>query len=229
MKTPPLISVVCPIHSSNHKLEAIRNVLLSSNVPIELIVVINNPEISVKIVPQNFEETVVKCPRRGRGYAFLAGIAEVRGRITMLLHSDTVPPLGWDHVILSALANPDVVGGGFSLSYDTRNPLLEIVSWLSNQWVRLTKEMYGDRAMFVQTNILERCLSALDVPLYEDLRLARCMLRQGDLILANQKIETSAVKYQKYGVLEYLRKIWLSRIWYHLGVSTSQIYDMYYS
>ncbi|MFW9767357.1 MAG: hypothetical protein ACFFEM_00950, partial [Candidatus Thorarchaeota archaeon] len=99
----PSISVITPIHTANHKLQEIRKVLSSSTHPTELIIVINNPELIGQIESQSNNEKVVIASRKGRGFAFLKGITNITGLITLLLHSDTIPPVGWDNAILSAL------------------------------------------------------------------------------------------------------------------------------
>ena len=224
-----LISVVTPIHTTNHKLPQIRKALSSSTEPIQLILVLNNPKLVKQIIPQASNEIVVVAPRKGRGFALLQGIAKVTGNITLLLHSDTIPRIGWDRAILSALEDPRVVGGGFSITYDTPNPYLEILSWLSNQWVRISGELYGDRAMFIRSQILKRCMSVLEVPLFEDLRLAKCMHRHGRVVVLKEEVETSAEGYRNYGIRGYIGKIWFSRLWYAMGGAPFQIYREYYS
>lgn len=221
--------MVTPIHTTNHKLPQIRKTISSANEPIQLVIVLNNPKLAKQISPQSTNELVVVSPQKGRGFALLEGIAKVTGTITMLLHSDTIPPSGWDRVILSALKDPQVVGGGFALSYDAPAPYLKIVSWVSNQWVRFTGELYGDRAMFIRSHILRRCLPVLEVPIFEDLELAHCMQKHGRVVLLDEKVETSAEGYRNHGVIGYIGKIWLCRVWYALGGSPFQIYNVYYS
>ena len=221
--------MITPVHSRQHKLGEIRKSLDSATIPIELIIVLNNSKLVHHIRPNTCEEIVVVCSRRGRGYPFLKGIYEAKGNISLLLHSDTVLPPGWDTAILTALEDDRVVGGGFSLSYENSTPSLEIVSWLSNLWVWLSGELYGDRAIFVRSNTLKQCLAALKVPIFEDLRLKQCMQKQGETVLLGQKVKTSAEKYRKYGLLGYILRIWLVRIWYTLGTDLRRIYAAYYS
>jgi glycosyltransferase involved in cell wall biosynthesis len=221
--------VITPIHTSDHKLPQIRQALSSATHPAELIVVINNPDLTEHIVSQIPNELVVIAPRKGRGFAFLQGIANIKGEITLLLHSDTIPPLGWDESILNAMKDPQVAGGGFSMTYETPDPFLDFICWFSNQWARLTGEIYGDRGMFVRSHILRHCLSALEVPIFEDVRLAHCMRNHGRAILLNDKAVTSEEGYRKYGLLQYIGRVWRSRIWHALGVSPFKIYNYYYS
>ena len=229
MVDSPLISVITPIHTASHKLPKIRTVLATSSTPIQLIIVLNNPQLTEMIKPQNSNELVVVAPRRGRGYAFLEGITRIDGNVTMLLHSDTIPPLGWEKAILTALKNPQVVGGGFSMTHDKPNPYLELGVWFLNQWFRVSGELYGDRAMFIRSNILRRCLSTLEVPLFEDVRLAQCMQKYGRVVLLKEKVETSAASLREYGFFRYFAGFYLCRLWYALGGSPFQIYNSYYS
>jgi hypothetical protein len=225
----PTISVITPVHTENHKLPEIRKALSSSSLSTELIIVINNPELIGQIESQATNEKVVVAPRKGRGFAFLKGIANITGVITLLLHSDTIPPIGWDHAILSALKDPEVVGGGFSMTYGTSKPNLDLGIWLMNQWFRISGELYGDRAMFIRSNILIYCLSVLEVPLFEDLRLVKCMHKHGRVVLLKERVETGAKTLREYGLLRYLGSFLLCRFWYALGGSPFQIYNAYYS
>jgi glycosyltransferase involved in cell wall biosynthesis len=219
----PLISVITPVHTANHKIPQIRKSISSANTPTQLILVLNNPKLANHIIPQGSNELVVAAPRKGRGFAFLQGIANATGNITVLLHSDTIPPIGWDHAILTTLEDPLVVGGGFSMTYDTPRPNLDLGTWLMNQWFRISGELYGDRAMFVRSHILKRCLSILEVPLFEDLRLAQCMHRYGRVVLLKDKVENISKSFREQ--VSFI----LFRLWYALGGSPFRIYNAYYS
>ena len=224
-----LISVITPIHTTNHKIPQIRKVLSLATVPTQLIIVINNPKLTKLIRPQSSNELVVVAHRKGRGFAFLEGIANVTGTITLLLHSDTILPPGWEHAILTALKDPHVVGGGFSMTFETPKPNLDLGVWVMNQWFRISGELYGDRAMFIRSHILRRCLSVLEVPLFEDLRLAQCMKKHGRVVLLKDKVETSTKSIRELGFLRYIGSFLLCRFWYALGGSPFQIYNAYYS
>ncbi|MFW9850568.1 MAG: hypothetical protein ACFFF4_15660 [Candidatus Thorarchaeota archaeon] len=229
MASPPMISVVTPFHSTNHKLPQIRRALASAKVPIQFIMVLNNPKLSNRITVQNSNESIVIASRKGRGFAFLEGIANIKGNFTMLLHSDTIPPFGWDRAILTALENPQVVGGGFSMTYGRRKPYLRVGIWIMNQWFRVTGDLYGDRAMFIRSKFLKNCHSALEVPIFEDLRLAKCMHKQGKVVLLSEKVETDAKDFRVLGFRKYFGNFPLCRIWYALGVSLDQIFKFYYT
>ncbi len=225
----PLISVIIPIHSMNNKLTHIRKALSTATIPTQIILVLNNPTLVKQIAPNASNESMVIAPRRGRGFAFLEGISNIKGNISLLLHSDTIPPHGWDRSILAALEDPHVMGGGFSLTYNTRKPYLELGIRIMDQWFRIAGELYGDRALFIRSHLLKRCFPALEVPLFEDLRLIQCMHYYGKVVLLKEKVETDAKSLRELGFLRYFGNFLLCRFWYALGGSPFQIYNAYYS
>ncbi|MFW9803040.1 MAG: glycosyltransferase [Candidatus Thorarchaeota archaeon] len=225
----PLISVITPIHTSNHRIPEIRRALSLADAPTQLIMVLNNPILIQQIKSQRANEMVVVARRRGRGFAFLQGMTNITGAITLLLHSDTVPLEGWDRAIIAAMEDPEVVGGGFAVAYDTHRPYYDLGLWMLNQWFRISGEFYGDHAMFIRTDVLKSCMEVLEVPLFEDLRLAKCMRKFGRVVLLEKRVETSAEEFRKRGVIPIIAEFMLCRVWYALGGSPLKIYNHYYS
>ena len=110
----------------------------------------------------------------------------------------------------------------FSIIYERRKPHLDLGTWVMNQWFRISGELYGDRAIFVRSHILKRCMSVLDVPLFEDLRLIQCMHRHGRVVLLKDSVETVSKSFHQQ------TKFILFRLWYALGGTPFQLYNSYY-
>jgi glycosyltransferase involved in cell wall biosynthesis len=210
-------------------LSGIRKVLATAKVPIQLIIVLDNKNLEQCVTTLNLNEIIVSSPRKGRGFAFKKGISHATGDIILLLHSDTIPPIGWSQAILKVMKDPNVVGGGFSLTYDIPSPLLNLGIQIINLWFQISKEIYGDRAMFVRSSILHNCLSSMEVPLLEDVRLAKCMRQHGKVVMLKEEVTTSAKALQVQGLLNYIGKFIRCRIWYTLGGDPQTIYQVYYS
>ena len=84
------------------------------------------------------------------------------------------------------------------------------------------------RVYLLRALILSQFYWSLEVPLFEDLRLAKCMHKFGRVVLLKDKVETSAKTFREYGLLRYLGSFLLCRFWYALGGSPFQIYNAYY-
>lgn len=223
------ISVIVPVHKKNSRLSEIRKQINHSQQTVELIIVINNNALEEVIKPENTFEKVVVAEKIGRGYAFIKGIMKSQGDIVLLLHSDTLPPKNWDKAIKNALENDRIVGGGFSMSFDSHSYYLKLLAYSSYIRFRLTGEIVGDRAIFVRSEILKKCLRVMDVPLFEDVRLSKFMRKFGSTTLLKEKVVTSADSFRKNGMLGHFWRIVKCRLLYVLGVDLEKIYKYYYS
>jgi len=169
------ISVIVPIYTKAPRLQAIKESIVASSYPVELIIVVNEKSRVSWIAPTLSRERIVISERVGRGYAFAKGAEKARGEITLLLHSDTILPQKWDDAIMKAMSDERIIGGAFSLSYDVPSLYLKTMIRASDLFIRLTGEIWGDRAIFIRSDILRQCLAVIDVPLFEDVRLSKCM------------------------------------------------------
>ena len=227
-KESPVITVIIPMHQPSHILPRIQTVLATACVPIQTLIVLNNPTSDLQVSTQAPNEEVLFSSREGRGYAFLTGIAHAKGEVILLLHADTVPPVNWDRAILKALKNPQVVGGGFSLTYDQPKGYLTYGAHFIDLVFRVTGELYGDRGMFVRTQTLQKCLNAMDVPLFEDVKLSKCMRSQGKIVMLKDKIIASTEEFLKHGMLGNIKRYVTCRLWYAFGATPQQLYQAYY-
>lgn len=229
MPEPPKFSIIMPLHREHERLSDVLSMVHSAASPLELIIVLNNTALAAKIRAERPNERTIECKRPGRGYAFAEGVAIAKGEITVLLHGDTMLPVGWDSAILRALSDPRVVGGGFHMSFDRSSKYLDFLVRLSDFLVFMRAVMWGDRAIFARTKVLRQCLPALDVPLFEDVRLSKAMRRRGKLVFLDETVVTSADQFWKNGPFAQSMRILKARTWYALGGDPQKIYEYYYS
>jgi len=223
-----LISVIVPIHTSDHLRPAVTEAVKSSPARTELIVVINGPGSGP--MPQSLEaaDKLVTSERQGRGYAFTDGIKEANGEIVVLLHSDTILPVNWAEAIRTALEDPRVVGGAFSRSFDEESGYLWFLTHLGDLFTWLIGDIWGDRAMFVRAEVLRRCLPELEIPIMEDVRLSKCMRGSGKVKLLKESVITSADHFREYGKIGHTLRFLRCRVWYAFGGSPDDIFRYYY-
>ena len=223
-----MISVIVPVHRRESRLQSIRTDVSSSSIPVELIIVINNEELKGSLAPLHSHERIVVSKHIGRGRSLVEGIEEARGYIILLLHSDTVLPPRWDVAIADGLEDTRIVAGGFSRSFDRPNPYLRVLVNVSEFLAHLTGEIWGDRGVFMRSEVARQCLSAIDVPILEDVRLSKCLNRLGKIILLKEKTVTSSEAFRKKGMIRHLLSIVKCRLWYALGGQPRRIYECYY-
>lgn len=228
-KGGPVISVIVPVHEDTTKLMQIRKSVRSSTVTAELIIVLNRPDLVDKITAEGRFEKVVHASRVGRGYAFAEGARLAKGEISLLLHSDTHLPDTWDSAIVKAMSDPKTSGGAFSRSFDDSSAYLRLLLPLGSFFTWMLGDVWGDRGVFLRTQILLECLPALDVPIMEDVRLGRCIRDHGRVRLLRERVITSADAFRKYGKIRHTIRFLKCRVWYALGGDLDQIFDYYYS
>jgi glycosyltransferase involved in cell wall biosynthesis len=225
----PVISVVMPVHRAGANLEEVRKRVHSAASAHELIIVLNDESLAGSVKAGDADERVVMCPRRGRGFAIARGVADARGATVLILHADTLLPPGWDAAINRALSDKRFVGGGFHMKFDRSSPFLDFIIRLSDFLLFLSRAMWGDRAMFARAADLRECLPALDVPLFEDVRLSKALRKRGKLALLDETVVTSAENFRRNGPVTQSLRIFKVRLWYALGGDPQRIDDYYYS
>lgn len=229
MPEAPNFSVIIPVHRDGGLLPEVRSRVHAASASVELVIVQNDRSLAGGIRGERPNEKVVACERRGRGFAFARGAKEVTGEVVVLLHSDTLLPDGWDIAISKAMTDRRNVGGGFHIAFDRPSRFLDFLLLYSDLMVGLGLAMWGDRAMFARAGAMEKCLGALDVPLFEDVRLSKSLRGMGRLVLLKERVVTSADHFWRNGQYAQTARIIKARLWYAFGGDPQRIYDYYYS
>ena len=223
-----MISVIIPHANPNNSLNRICESLAAVSSPIEVILVVSK-DLKGKI-PQEYPiEEIIVSEHPGRGYACVRGLELARGEIIIFLHADTILPQNWDKLIINALSRKNVVGGAFSLTFDTNHQYLKLLILLSDLFFKVYRELWGDRAIFVRAKILKEHASIMDVPIMEDVKLSAFIKKRGKVLMLKEKVITSSETFIKYGLLRHTFRIIKARLWYALGGNLEKIYSYYYS
>jgi len=166
---------------------------------------------------------VVRCARRGRAAQMNDGARSARGSVLLFLHADTGLPPGALAAIDAAFRDRRLVGGGFRHRFDEPRFLLRLISAWSTARARLVRVHYGDQAMFVRRDVFERIGGFPDLPLFEDLRLAQALRREGRVRTLPLRVVTSARRLLHGGLLRTgLQFAWL-RMRFALGADAAKL------
>jgi glycosyltransferase involved in cell wall biosynthesis len=224
----PLISVIVPIHKKDKKIADVRKSILQSNSPIEVFYIIDKNLSTIFKKIGNFEK-IIKVKNKGRGYMLAEGVRCSNGEITVFLHSDTTLPNGWDKSIRRSFEDKKVIGGCFKLKFDIESIYLDMAIKLLILNANRLKILTGDRAQFVRSSLIKNNITILEIPIMEDLELAFLMKKNGDVIILNDTVITSAFAFIKNGVFRHSIRILICYFWYRVGGNLQDIYNYYYS
>jgi len=223
-----MISVILLATNYKSSTERIREDLSNSTTPVEVIIVVSDPDIEKKFKKYPSERFVISDVK-GRGYACYLGSELATGEIIVFLHADTILPKRWNEHILKSLLEKNVVGGAFSLTFNRNHPFLNLLILLSDILFRITGELWGDRTIYIRSNLLKDQKELFNVPLMEDVKLSFFMKKRGRVVLLKDKVTTSSESFFKYGLLHHTFRIIKCRVWYAFGGNLDKIYNYYYS
>lgn len=222
-----IISVVVPILRISPELSRVRNSIQQATTPIEVLLVVDPAEQeTIQLFPN---EKKVTISVRGRGMALAEGIRQSIGDIIIFVHADTILPEGWDVVIRNALTDKQVIGGGFSLTFDIKNEYLHFLTLRQRLRIYLFRELWGDQAIFVRSQFVKQYISEIEVlPIMEDVQLSKLMSKNGKVIILKETVVTSSATFLQHGLFRNTYRIIKVRLWYELGGDPNKIYEYYY-
>jgi rSAM/selenodomain-associated transferase 2 len=163
---------------------------------------------------------VVRSPRANRGLQMNLGARRASGQILLFLHADCrLPPGALAAVEALLRSRDDVVGGCFTMRLDSRSPLCRVASWGGDLYHRTGRPLFGDRAVFVRRDAFEDVGGFRELPIMEDVDLARRLRRlrrrskaraTGRLVMLPGPVVSSARAFERRGVLKLTVRILLA-------------------
>ena len=163
-----------------------------------------------------------------------AGAAVARGEVLLFLHADTLLPRESGPAVLGALQDPAVIGGAFRVRLAASpgagryvRASLEITGRMIGARAAVSRSYSGDQAIFVRTETFRSVGGYPEIPLMEDIELARRMRREGKTVLLPLRVETSGRRWETWGPLRTVLFMWRLRIGYLLGKTPSRCAEAY--
>jgi len=138
---------------------------------------------------------VIHAPA-GRGGQLRAGVAAASAEFLLLLHADTVLAPDWPAAL--AGMNPEKAGY-FRFRLNSRRRAARVMEWVVARRSRWFGLPYGDQGLLISRALLERVGGVPDLPLMEDVALARRL--RGRLKPLAADAVTSAARYERDGFL----------------------------
>jgi rSAM/selenodomain-associated transferase 2 len=170
--------------------------------------------------------TVVRAPT-GRGPQGDAGAAAATGDVLWFVHADTRPDPAALAAMAAALADAQVVGGGFRLRFDRGGPALRWLEWTSNVRARRLGWVFGDQAMFVRREHFDAVGGFRGLVLMEDLEVSRRLRSRGRLAVLDPPCVASARRFDEHGTVRMILRMQWCKLLYFRGVAPTEIRRRY--
>lgn len=156
------------------------------------------------------EVVTVAASIPGRAAAANAGAARADGDVLLFLDADTLLPQAYDREIATALASPGAVGGAFELAFAGREIGLRLVELVDRIRYRISRQYYGDQAVFVRAEAFRQVSGFPEQALLESADLCTALQGIGRLVLVRRRVLTSPRRFLAGGIYRVFAKdVWL--------------------
>ncbi len=168
---------------------------------------------------------VISSEQRGRAIQMNAGARHACGEVLVFLHADSRLPRNALSMLRSALADPRIVGGTFTLRFDSPQFLLRLIALFTRFRSRFFH--YGDQGIFVRRVVFEELRGFNQMPIMEDLDFLQRLRRRGCVTLIKEPVTTSARRFLRHGIVrQQLFDVLLVAL-YLLGVNPERLSKLY--
>lgn len=219
------ISVIIPtLNEAGNIQNAIASIQSGTN--IEVIVVDGGSQDYTVELSQSLGAKVISSPP-GRAMQMNAGAFMASGDILLFLHADTRIPINFDVMIRTALQQPRIVAGAFTLQIDAPLWGLRLVE-LGVKWrLHFWQMPYGDQAIFLTKEIFQQVGNFPPLPIMEDFELMRRLKKLGKITILPISVITSSRRWLQKGIFSTTLLNQIVIIAYLLGVSPERIRNWY--
>jgi rSAM/selenodomain-associated transferase 2 len=219
------ISIIIPVLNEAENIKAaIATTQLSKDIEV-IIVDAGSKDDTLEIARSLGVKVISSSP--SRAVQMNAGAEVASGGILLFLHADTRLPTGFDMMIRTALQQPGIVAGAFTLQIDASPLGLRWVEWGVKWRSHFLQMPYGDQAIFLTKEIFQQIGTFPELPIMEDFELIRRLKRLGKITIVSASVITSARRWLQKGILQTTLINQIVIIAYLLGVSPKIILSWY--
>jgi hypothetical protein len=202
------LSVVIPTLDAGDALPACLGALFEgvhTGLIREVIVSDGGSQDATRVMAEEAGAVIVTGPP-SRGGQLRRGAEAAGGTWLMVLHADTGLPEGWSEAVRAQIAKGGAAA--FRLRFDAGGVAPRLVAGWANLRTRMFGLPYGDQALLVSHRAYHAAGGYPDIPLMEDVALARAL--KGRIALLPLAVTTSAARFQREGWLRRgARNLWL--------------------
>lgn len=224
-----MISIIIPVLNEEEKLPVLLEHLQgnSSGLVKEILVVDGgSTDSTINIVQQSAIAELISS-EKGRALQMNVGASHASGSVLYFLHADSLPPQGFDSLIMEQVSKANKAGC-FQMKFDKDHWWLNLMSWFT-RWNHLSCRG-GDQSLFVEAKLFQD-LGGFDekFKIYEDNEFIKRLYKHNEFVVIRNQLTTSARLYEKMGVWN-TQRLFLEIYWKRrFGASPEELSSHYYN
>lgn len=207
--TSPRLSIIIPVLNEQSSLALLLDDIAALRASVELIVVDGGSTDDTRDVARRGGARVVEA-ERGRGVQLRTGALHATAPMLCFLHADVrVPPPA--RRTLETIAQAGERGAwAFRLRIDGARRAYRAIEWSANTRSSMFALPYGDQGLVIARARYDEVGGYLDLPIMEDVAIARALRRAGGITLLQASLLVSPRRWERDGVLRRsMRNLWL--------------------
>lgn len=219
------ISVIIPVLNEEENLKVLLPYLKKkANGNIEIIVA-DGGSTDASVVVAEKEGTLLIRSEKGRARQMNAGAKAASGAVLYFLHADTLPPKGFDNLILDTVQQGNQAGC-FRMRFDSNHWWLQLAGWFTQFNWKICRG--GDQSLFITKKLFDQ-MGGYDKShiIYEDNILISELYKQNAFKVLPDAVTTSARRYHEKGVWRLQYHYWRIHLMKRLGHSPERLYRYY--
>jgi rSAM/selenodomain-associated transferase 2 len=221
----PEISIIVPALNEEDSIYATLRALENFE-NAEIILVDGGSTDDTILIAENFDVRILHAPR-GRGAQLAFGAAAANAEILWFVHADTIVPRDAVKKIKTALGDPNVAGGNFTIRFDGARRAARFLTWLYPN-LRKIGLIYGDSAIFTRRAVYEKTGGFESFPIFEDLDFVEKLKKEGEIVTLPAVVTTSSRRFENKSFLLTFLRWTILQILYWLGVSPDKLLKIYF-
>jgi rSAM/selenodomain-associated transferase 2 len=155
------------------------------------------------------------------------GAKQAQGKILLFVHLDSELPSQYLTEIEQILNSENIIAGAFKFQVDSVGVAFRLLEYLVNLRSRFFGLPYGDQGLFIKTETFWELGGFKNLPIMEDYEFIQRLKQQGKIAIANTAIQTSARRWQKFGIIKTTLINQLIILGYHLQIPPQTLAKWY--